>query len=81
MNKAKVAQLSEQGLMAEAGLGSIELAKQNGSWTILDDAENLILPKELRAAFELNEEALAYYESQSRTTKRNLSQWLRSCLS
>lgn len=76
VNKAKVDQLSEQGLMTEAGLASIEIAKQNGSWSILDDAENLVLPEELRATFDQNPKAHAYFESLSRTNKRNLLQWL-----
>ena len=76
VNKAKVARHSEESLMAEAGLASIEIAKQNGSWVILDDAENLILPEALRVALEQNPVALVFFESLSRTNKRNLLQWL-----
>lgn len=76
VNKEKVARLSEQGLMAEAGLACIEVAKGNGSWTILDDAENLILPEALRVALEQQPNAFAFYESLSRTNKRNVLQWL-----
>jgi uncharacterized protein YdeI (YjbR/CyaY-like superfamily) len=76
VNKAKVAQLIEEGLMTEAGLASIEVAKQNGSWTILDDAESLILPQELQEALAQNPDALSYFEALSRTNKRNLLQWL-----
>ena len=76
VNKEKVARFIDQGLMAEAGLASIEIAKQNGSWTILDDAENLILPEALQKALEEQPEALAFYEALSRTNKRNLLSWL-----
>lgn len=76
VNKAKVAQLSKEGLMTEAGLTCIELAKQNGSWTILDDAENLILPEALRVALEQNPKTVDFFEALSRTNKRNLLQWL-----
>jgi uncharacterized protein YdeI (YjbR/CyaY-like superfamily) len=76
VNKAKVARFIEQGLMAEAGLASIEIAKQNGSWTILDDAENLILPEALQKALEEQPEAQAYFGALSRTNKRNLLSWL-----
>lgn len=37
--------------MTEVGLRSIEKAKQNGSWTILDRVEELIIPEDLEAAF------------------------------
>ena len=36
INKEKVHNLIEKGLMTQVGLNSIEVAKQNGSWTILD---------------------------------------------
>jgi len=76
VNKEKVARLTEQGLMMEAGLKSIELAKENGSWTILDDAENLVMPDDLRKKFESNAAALGYFNSLSRTTRRNILQWI-----
>src|SRR3954469_8672550 len=33
INKAKIEDLTKKGLMTKAGLDSIALAKQNGSWT------------------------------------------------
>lgn len=51
INKNKVQQLIETGLMTEAGLTCIETAKQNGSWTILDEVEELIIPKDLETEF------------------------------
>ena len=37
VNKEKIKQLIDKGLMTQAGFESIEKAKQNGSWTILDE--------------------------------------------
>lgn len=51
INKEKVKQLIEQGLMAEAGLNSIQIAKKNGSWTALNDVEAMKIPAELEAKF------------------------------
>lgn len=51
INKDKVVQLAEQGLIAEAGLLTIEIAKKNGSWTILDEVEAMIIPTDLEEAF------------------------------
>jgi uncharacterized protein YdeI (YjbR/CyaY-like superfamily) len=50
INKNKVDKLIEQGLMTDAGFTSIEIAKQNGSWTILDEVEELI-SRSLRIVF------------------------------
>ena len=45
INKDKVKILSEKGLIEEAGFKSIEIAKENGSWTILDEVEALVMPR------------------------------------
>lgn len=51
INKEKVEHLIHQGLMHSAGLESISIAKQNGSWTLLDEVEALIIPDDLEKAF------------------------------
>jgi uncharacterized protein YdeI (YjbR/CyaY-like superfamily) len=51
INKEKVKLLIEQGLMTEAGLKSIQIAKQNGSWKVLDEVEALKIPADLEAMF------------------------------
>ncbi len=51
INKEKVQRLTDSGLMTESGLKSIAIAKENGSWTILDEAEELIIPEDLEKAF------------------------------
>ena len=43
-NKARVERLIADGLMLPAGLAAIEEAERNGSWTRLDDVENLVDP-------------------------------------
>ena len=47
VNKDKVNNLIDQGLMKEEGYKSVEIAKENGSWTILDEVEELIIPKDI----------------------------------
>ena len=76
VNKEKILRLISQGLMTKAGEDSIEVAKQNGSWTILDDAEALILPKDLEAEFDKRPNAKQFFLSLNRSGKRNILQWL-----
>jgi uncharacterized protein YdeI (YjbR/CyaY-like superfamily) len=76
VNKEKVNQLIDAGLMADAGKAVIEIAKANGSWTILDDAEALITPPDLAAALESYTSATTFFHSLSRTDKRNKLQWI-----
>lgn len=51
INKEKIERLIAAGSMFPAGLKSIEIAKQNGSWTILDGVEELAIPDALEKAF------------------------------
>lgn len=76
VNKEKIERLTSEGLMTKAGFDIIEIAKQNGSWTILDEAEALIIPSELDAEFKKRPEAESYFLSLSRSDKRNILQWL-----
>jgi len=76
VNKAKVERLIEAGLMTKAGFESIEVAKQNGSWTILEEAEALIVPKDLEIEFDKKSASKKYFSNMSRSDKRNILQWL-----
>ncbi|MGL5255126.1 MAG: YdeI/OmpD-associated family protein [Brevinema sp.] len=49
INKELVSMLEEQGLMTDSGRFCIEIAKKNGSWDILNDCDNLIIPSDLQA--------------------------------
>jgi len=76
INKEKVQQLIAEGGMTQAGLDSIEVAQQNGSWTLLDDVEALILPADLDQELDKRPKAKSYFLSLSRTDKRAMLQWL-----
>lgn len=70
INKEKVEQLIAEGRMAKAGLKSIEHAKQNGSWTILDEVEALKIPEDLDKAFKSRPGSKAFFLSLSRSVKK-----------
>jgi uncharacterized protein YdeI (YjbR/CyaY-like superfamily) len=76
INKEKIERLINEGLMTKAGYHIIEIAKQNGSWTILDEAEALTIPKDLDEAFQTRQNAKNYFSGLSRSDKRNILQWL-----
>jgi uncharacterized protein YdeI (YjbR/CyaY-like superfamily) len=76
VNKEKVERLTIEGLMTRAGFESVETAKQNGSWTILDEAEALIIPDDLEKEFQKRPHAKKFFLSLSRTDRRNILQWL-----
>jgi uncharacterized protein YdeI (YjbR/CyaY-like superfamily) len=76
INKNKVEKLIEQGLMTETGLKSIEIAQQNGSWTILDEVEELIIPNDLELEFTNKPEAKDFFLGLSKSVKKILLYWL-----
>jgi uncharacterized protein YdeI (YjbR/CyaY-like superfamily) len=76
INKEKIERLTKEGLMTQAGFEIIEIAKQNGSWNILDESEALIVPEDLDNAFQKSPNAKDYFSSLSRSDKRNILQWL-----
>lgn len=76
INKDIVEQLMADGLMEKAGYDSIQIAKQNGSWTILDEVEALIIPADLELAFEKYSGAKDYFLSLSKSIKKILLSWI-----
>lgn len=78
VNKAKVNALIKQGLMEEAGLRSIEIAKENGSWTFLDDIETLVIPDDLKEEFANFNGSFEYFDSLSNSAKKILLYWVAS---
>lgn len=64
------------GLMTQAGYESIEIAKQNGSWTILDEVEELIIPEDLEKAFRKHEGSKDYFLSLSKSVRKMMLQWI-----
>ncbi len=71
-----IKELIKNGLMHESGLAKIEAAKKDGSWTILDDVENLVIPKDLQDAFDSNGIAFKNYQNFSKTYKKAYLYWL-----
>lgn len=76
VNKAKVERLIAEGLMTDAGMTMIELAKASGTWTALDDVENGILPAELQQAFDANATAKLHWDNFPRSVKRGILEWI-----
>lgn len=62
-NKARVAELEAAGLLAEAGIRAIEVARANGSWSVLDEAEAGIEAADLAAALDADPAARANWDA------------------
>ncbi|RZK48542.1 MAG: hypothetical protein EOO99_09445 [Pedobacter sp.] len=78
INKDKIAHLLAQGLMSEAGLASIEIAKQNGSWELYDAIENLEIPVDLTKIFKQYPGTEEYFLSLSKSNKKFMLHYISS---
>lgn len=78
LNKDHIKKLIANNLMHESGLQKIEIAKKDGSWSIRDDAENLIIPNDLKKAFAKNKLALKNFQALSKSYKKSYLHWLYS---
>jgi len=76
INKEKVQKLIEHNLMTKAGFETIRIAKENGSWNILDSVEDLTIPEDLMEAFKIHEGSEVYFLSLSKSIKKMLLQWI-----
>lgn len=71
INKDHVARLEAEGLMMPSGLAVIAAAKADGSWTALDDVENLVVPPDLAAAFDAAPGTRDVWDAYPRSVRRS----------
>jgi uncharacterized protein YdeI (YjbR/CyaY-like superfamily) len=77
-NKERVERLIAAGLMRPAGIAAIERAKENGSWTALDEVERGIVPADLAGAFEANPPAAERFAAFPWSARREILVWIAS---
>lgn len=75
-NKERVAKLISEGQMTPAGLESIEIAKNNGYWSIMDEVDALVIPEDLQKEFRRRPAAKAWFSGLSRSEKKLILQSL-----
>ncbi|MBC3847171.1 YdeI/OmpD-associated family protein [Winogradskyella echinorum] len=76
LNKTHIKELKQQKLIHKSGLNTIKIAKENGSWSALDDVENGIIPEELQNAFDANENAHINFLNFAPSYRKNYLYWL-----
>ena len=69
-NKLRLERLEREGRMQDRGRTVVEAAKADGSWTLLDDVEDLVVPPDLAAAFDGHPGSRESWETFPRSVKR-----------
>ena len=78
LNKQRVEKLLTAGKMTPQGLAVIERAKQEGTWTLYDEIEDLVIPDDLAAALEQDGTAARNFYAFSDSSKKGILWWFRS---
>jgi uncharacterized protein YdeI (YjbR/CyaY-like superfamily) len=61
-NRERVARLKAEGRLLPAGVRAIEAAQANGTWSVLEDADNLVMPAEFAEALDARPPAREHWE-------------------
>jgi uncharacterized protein YdeI (YjbR/CyaY-like superfamily) len=81
-NKARVARLTAEGLMAAPGLAKVEAAKRDGSWDRLNDVDRIglggDLPADLVEALAREPQARAAFDRRPPSEKKMWGYWVLS---
>lgn len=75
-NKDRVERLVASGRMTAAGLAVVERAKADGSWTVLDPVESMVVPDDLAAAFGAHPRLRRRYEDLPDSGRKQLLWWV-----
>jgi len=75
-NKARVTELIASGEMQPAGLAAIEMAKANGHWEIIDEAQQAHIPTDLAKAFKAHRGSLSNFEGFPRGVRKQILEWI-----
>ena len=76
INKEKVKRLLAEGRIQKAGLQKIEQAKEDGSWDVLNEIEELIMPEDLMLALKKNKTAYNFFDAFPPGVKKGIYQWI-----
>jgi uncharacterized protein YdeI (YjbR/CyaY-like superfamily) len=75
--KTRAERLQKEGRMHQAGLKSLEAAKQNGKWTFMADVDALRIPDDLNNALNNHPTAAETLNAFPPSYRRNILRWLR----
>lgn len=75
-NKERIARLEASGRIADAGRGAVRAAKANGMWTILDDAQKLIVPDDLALELSALPGARENWDGFNASARRSVLEWI-----
>ncbi len=77
VNKTYLIALEKEKKIQPSGYAAISIAKKNGSWTTLDDVDNLVIPSDLQKEFNRNTVAFENYKNFAPSYRKSYLYWLK----
>jgi len=78
LNKRRVAELTERGLIEPPGQAVIDLARSNGSWDALNASDALEVPDDLAEALAANPLAREHFDAFPPSSRKQILAWIGS---
>jgi uncharacterized protein YdeI (YjbR/CyaY-like superfamily) len=75
-NKVRVERLEHEGRMTDAGRAVIERARADGTWTLLDEVEKLVVPDDLATELDSRPDARANFDAFPPGVRRGILAWI-----
>lgn len=75
-NKERIARLEASGRLLPAGRAAVARARADGSWNLLDEVEDLVVPADLGAALDAVDAARQHWERFSPSTRKQILWWI-----
>jgi uncharacterized protein YdeI (YjbR/CyaY-like superfamily) len=76
VNRDRVARLTAAGSMRPAGQAMVDLARRTGTWDVPAEAQDGVVPSDLRRAFEADVVASGYFEGFPPSSRRMILEWI-----
>lgn len=76
LNRRRAADMEAEGLMTDAGRRAVEIARENGWWTILDPVEDLVEPDDLVEALDANPAARTEWNGFPPSARKAMLWWV-----
>jgi len=76
VNRERIERLTDAGMMDASGQELIDLAKRTGTWDLLADAQNLIVPADLAAALAAKPPADECFQAFPPSARRAILEWI-----
>ena len=78
LSRQRAARMEAAGLMTEAGRAAIDRAHTDGTWTALDDIEDLVVPDDLEVALSAHPPARDEWDAFPPSRRRAILEWIAS---